>query len=293
MTVKYKISIQRILAIVLFCLLSTGALIYARIWNPDFIPFLSDDMDKEEATIWQEDAWKEYQELSKKYRSPISISGTISIVDSSEQPLNQTATPFQFVFDNQSTLYELGEWHMVQQDSILLLIDHNEKNIILQVLPNEMKQPVSSQIIPNILGLSKSLVQGVTSKLEKNGLKSINLILRNSEVEKIQLLYNPATGYLTEATIWQNELMALTDHFETEDSTNLNGIREFEWDYGQSSDSIGGSIKAFFAQRISKLTYQIPTSVDKAFRPVNKYMYLKDGSWEPTEAFKNYQIAIK
>lgn len=284
---------MKFLALVVLCFVTTGALIYARIWNPGFIPFQSSDTNNNDKISWQENAWKEYQQLSKKYESPIALAGTLADLDSSKQQLNQNPVPFQIALDKETYFYQLGEWCIVRQDSISLIIDHNEKTITAQIIPDEWKQPINSPIIPNILGLPASLIRGITSKAEKNGLKSITLILQNAEIEKIQIFYDPATGYLTDATIWQNQLLALSDQYEPDDSLQLNVIREFEWDYEVSGDSSNTSLKAFFAQRISKLTYQNPTSIENIFRPLDRYISFKDGLWQLKDEFKNYQFAIK
>ncbi len=293
MTVNNKLSSKKILALLLFCLFSASALIYARILNPDLISFITSNDSEDGIKQWQEDAWKEYIQLSKRYQSPISISGSLTITDSSSRLINQPAVPFQLTFNDKSLYYQLADWNVVQQDSILLMVDHIEKSIITQVMPTDLQQRTSQQIIPNVLGISASMIKGITGKIEDKGSRSITIILRQSDVEKIQLFYNPVSGYLTQATIWQLQLMGLSDQFQPEDSINSNSLQELEWDPGVDADSSAGSLQAVFGRRITKILYQNPTSVDKNFRPLEKFIFYKGGSWHPTGDFKHYQFAIK
>jgi hypothetical protein len=293
MTVNNKLSSKKILALLLFCLFSASALIYARILNPDLIPFITANDSEDGIKQWQEDAWKEYSQLSKRYQSPISLSGSLAITDSSSKFINQPAIPFQLTLNDKSLYYQLADWNVVQQDSILLMVDHIEKSMITQVLPADIQQRASQQIIPNVLGISASLIKSITGKIEDKGIRSITILLRQSEVEKIQLFYNSVSGFLTEATIWQYQLMGLSDQFQPEDSINSNSLRELEWDSGVDTDSSAGSLQAVFGKRITKILYQTPTSVDKNFRPLEKFVFFKGGKWHPTGDFQNYQFAIK
>lgn len=271
-----------------------GAWIYARKWVAQSAAARVSIFSATETIEWQDDAWKAYLRLAKQYQQPFLISGLLSVTDSAAGILHQPPVSFTWGMQKNTLYYQLAQWEVVQKDTLLLLVDNTEKNMIVQTLPADKKYRSSLPGLPNLLALPASMVKGVMGKEEANQQKSITLYLRDTEIEKIQLFYNAANGYLTQAIIWQISFGGLVDQPLPADSLEAKGIEEvaLEWEGGDSSKD-NSSLQAWLGKKITRITYNSPLPIEKSFSPMDKFVLIRDGKILPAAAFENYQFAIK
>ncbi len=287
-------SAKKILLVILFSGMCAGAWIYARKWVTQSGAVKDKIAAATETIEWQEDAWKDYLQLAKQYQKPFWISGSLSVADSAAGILNQAPVNFKWVIQKNTFYYQLDQWEVVQKDTLLLLVDNAEKNMIVQTLPADKKYQSSLSGLPNLLSMPASMVKGVMGKEEPNQQKSITLYLRDAEIEKIQLFYHAANGYLTQAIIWQISFGGLVDQPLPADSLEAKGIEEveLEWEGGDSSED-NSSLQAWLGKKITRITYNSPLPIEKGFSPMDKFVLIRDGKILPAAAFENYQFAIK
>jgi len=292
--VKKYLSAKKIGLLILFSGMCAGAWIYARKWVTQSAAVRDKIVAATETIEWQEDAWKAYLQLAKQYQQPFWITGSLSVTDSAAGILNQSPVNFKWGMQKNTFYYQLDQWEVVQKDTLLLLVDNTEKNMIVQTLPADKKYRSSLPGLPNLLSMPASMVKGVMGKEEPNQQKSITLYLRDAEIEKIQLFYNVANGYLTQAIIWQISFGGLVDQPLPADSLEAKGVEEveLEWEGGDSSKD-NSSLQAWLGKKITRITYNPPLPIEKGFSPMDKFVFIRDGKLLPAAAFENYQFAIK
>lgn len=288
------LSIKKILFLFFFAGIFVCAFIYGRKWVGKLGVVNSVTTANEENIEWQEDAWKEYQQLAIKYQQPVWISGTLSVIDSAAGITQAIPTSFKWGIQQHAFYYQLAQWEVVQKDSMLLLVDNIDKNMILQMLPSDKKNHNSLPALPNLLSIPVSMVKAISGKAEPNQLKSITLLLKDTEIEKIQLYYNPSTGYVTEANIWQISFAGIADPSIPADSLQAKGIEQAElaWQGGDTSAE-NSSIQAWLGKKLTRINYNLPQPIEKSFSPLEKFINIRDGKPSPAAPYTNYQFAIK